>query len=327
MDALKRTPGISVEPAPLISVVIPTHNRSSLLRRSIQSVLAQTFRDFELFVVDDASTDDTSEMVRGFSDPRLHYIRLEKNRRAAAARNVGIGQARGQFLAFQDDDDIWLPHKLETQLAELAKQPASVGLNLCGHIKLSSQGALYVGGAERFEGIDFSQGMNWKFGLIATPAWLVRREALERAGLFDEGMKAWDDWELALRLRDACEFSHTEEPLFIQDQRRSTGPGMWDNEKNYANDMGIIMQKHGHRWKDSPRVLAHHYMMMGRSEYWYHSVAEGRRLFWRAFRASPSPKSLAFYLLSHLGRGAIPAARKLVRALRGAAYRLLPGQG
>src|SRR5215207_3939187 len=82
-------------PAPRVSIIIPTHNRSTFLRRSIQSVLAQTFQDFELLVVDDASSDDTATVVSGFCDQRVRYIRLPENRRAAAARNVGIRQARG----------------------------------------------------------------------------------------------------------------------------------------------------------------------------------------------------------------------------------------
>src|SRR5690349_21057547 len=85
-------------PGPLVSVIMPTHNREALLPRAIKSVLDQTYRNLELFVIDDASTDNTPAVVRRFDDPRLHYIRLEKNSRAAAARNVGIKASKGELL-------------------------------------------------------------------------------------------------------------------------------------------------------------------------------------------------------------------------------------
>src|SRR5215218_7102231 len=94
---------------PAVSVVIPTYNRAPLLGRSIRSVLAQCYEDFEVIVVDDGSTDDTAEVVAGFRDARVSYVRLARNTGAGAARNVGIRLARGGFLAFQDSDDEWMP--------------------------------------------------------------------------------------------------------------------------------------------------------------------------------------------------------------------------
>jgi glycosyltransferase involved in cell wall biosynthesis len=304
------------DPAPRVSIIIPTHNRSTLLRRSIQSVLAQTFQDFELLVVDDASSDDTATVVSGFRDTRVRYIRLPENRRAAAARNVGIRQARGALLAFNDDDDVWLPHKLELQVDALQRQPATVGVNLCGHIKLNRDGATYVGGAEDFAaGTEFSNGTIFS-GVISTPAWLVRSETFARSGLFDEGMKAWDDWELAMRMRDVTGFCHTEEPLFIQDQRRASGAGMWDNESLFANDLGIIMRKHGARWEKNPRVAAHHYRIMALVESKRGAGAESRRWFLKSLRAHPSIKALMLYLLSFFGPDAIVAARRVAGFFR-----------
>ncbi|MEK6805806.1 MAG: glycosyltransferase family A protein [Pseudomonadota bacterium] len=302
---------------PLVTVVMPTHNRARLLRRAIISILTQSYRNLELIVVDDASTDDTNETVRAFADPRLRYIRLDHNRRAAAARNIGIREAKGELIAFQDDDDIWMPQKLAIQVAALQAAPAHVGLNLCSHIQLSTVDTLYVGGAERFKWIDFSRGMDWRFGMIATPAWLARRQVLLDAGLFDEGMKAWDDWEYALRLKDLCDFSFVPEPLFIQDQRRIPGSGMWDNQKVYANDMGIIMRRHGARWAKQPRVLASHYLVLGLSEFTFHSRSAGRKWFLESLRARPLQfKAPAYLLLSWLGPGAISVSKRLTQTLR-----------
>jgi len=104
---------------PRVSVIIPTYNRVGVLYYALNSVLNQTMQDFEVFVVDDASTDKTPEYVASITDPRVHYIRLPTNRFAAAARNAGMERARGGYIAFLDSDDQWWPTKLEKQVALL----------------------------------------------------------------------------------------------------------------------------------------------------------------------------------------------------------------
>jgi glycosyltransferase involved in cell wall biosynthesis len=107
---------------PRVSVIIPTHNRAELLSEAIESVLGQTYRDFELIVVDDGSTDRTSEVVSGIRDPRIIYQSQEKQERGAA-RNNGVAMSRGEYLTFLDDDDWYLPTKLELQVAALDARP------------------------------------------------------------------------------------------------------------------------------------------------------------------------------------------------------------
>ncbi len=97
---------------PMVSVIIPTYNRAHVLGRAIRSVLDQTYQDFELIVVDDGSSDHTGEVVATFADPRIHYLRHEKNRGAAAARNTAIKTAQGEYIASLDSHDEWLPEKL-----------------------------------------------------------------------------------------------------------------------------------------------------------------------------------------------------------------------
>ena len=121
------------ETTPLVSVVLTTFNRSRLLSRSIDSVLAQTFTDFQLIVVDDCSTDDTQQVLAGIDDTRLSVIRHERNRGLSEARNSGVRAAAGTFVAFHDDDDEWLPQKLAVEVAALSGQPDP------GHVCLYSQ--------------------------------------------------------------------------------------------------------------------------------------------------------------------------------------------
>lgn len=110
-----------------VSVVIPTYNRAELLSRAIDSVLAQTYDDFELLVVDDGSTDDTEAVVTAYDDDRVRYLAHETNRGANPARNTGIEAAEGEFVAFLDSDDEWRPRKLEAQLDRLEAVEAESG--------------------------------------------------------------------------------------------------------------------------------------------------------------------------------------------------------
>src|SRR5262245_59433756 len=109
--------------SPLVSVVIPTRNRAHLLGRALRSALAQTLTDFEVVVVDDASSDDPGRAVEELGDPRIRLLRLSERGGAGRARNAGIQAARGEFVAFLDSDDEYLPAMLERQIARLRQSP------------------------------------------------------------------------------------------------------------------------------------------------------------------------------------------------------------
>lgn len=121
-------PDCKQQAKPLVTVITPTHNRSDLLTRSVNSVLAQTHDHLELIIVDDCSSDDTPAVARSLmaSDSRVRYIRNAQNLHAPQSRNVALEAARGEFVAFLDDDDEWMPQKLELQL-KLANRYAVVG--------------------------------------------------------------------------------------------------------------------------------------------------------------------------------------------------------
>ena len=111
-----------INSSPLVSIIIPTFNRSEYLPRAIDSVLKQTFKDFELIVVDDGSTDKTSQLLDSFNDPRIKH-EFQPNRGVSSARNRGIRNSNGIFLSFLDSDDEWMPSKLEKQLEALEDNP------------------------------------------------------------------------------------------------------------------------------------------------------------------------------------------------------------
>lgn len=184
-------------PAPLVSVVLPTHNRSALLPRAIRSVLRQTYADFELIVVDDASSEDPTPIVDAFGDDRIRLIRHPANRGNAAARNTAIRSARGRFLAFLDDDDEWSPEKLELQVPVLESSEADEALVYCAR-RLISDGVTVGIDAPGKEGDVLDELLPW--GLMSCPSVLLKAEVLDEVGLFDERLSRGVDDDLWRRI-------------------------------------------------------------------------------------------------------------------------------
>ena len=180
-----------------ISVVIPTYNYGRFLREAIDSVLAQTYAPLEILVVDDGSTDDTEQIVASYGE-RVRYIR-QRNAGVGAARNNGIAQARGEYVAFLDSDDIWLPQKLEKQIARFEADP-ELGLVYCGAERFNESGVVSVSleGSEgwiapRLLGLDAEV-------ITAGSGIMVPRRVAEEAGGFDVRLPPSEDWDFAYRI-------------------------------------------------------------------------------------------------------------------------------
>ena len=113
---------------PLISVVIPTYNRVTLLQKSVSSIVAQSYSNWELVVVDDGSTDGTADFIRGMGDPRISVLEMPHSGHIGGLRNIGVQAGSGEWIAFLDSDDVWMPNKLELQLEALAKSNSEMVL-------------------------------------------------------------------------------------------------------------------------------------------------------------------------------------------------------
>jgi glycosyltransferase involved in cell wall biosynthesis len=182
---------------PLVSVILPTYNRASMLPRAISSAL--NYSNIELIVIDDCSSDETETVVRSFEDPRIIYERLEKNSGGSAARNFGIEISLGEFIAFLDDDDEWLPEKLSRQLAVFENGSSNLGLVYTGII--------YWQNGSVGRNIPKHKGMIYNLQLredhiLSTSTWLVRKSCFEddRVKLFDERLPARQDYDMSLRI-------------------------------------------------------------------------------------------------------------------------------
>ncbi len=186
--------------SPLVSAIVATYNRADLVAQTLDSILAQSYPNLEVIVVDDGSTDGTGEMIRERYGDRVRYFRQD-NAGPSAARNRGIEHARGEYVAFLDDDDLWLPTKIEQQVAVLERAPDSaVCYTRCG--VLTSDGRqteeIYAVSDEGRSGNVFELVLRRAVMLLQTV--MVRREALDEVGLFDQALDISEDTDLFLRL-------------------------------------------------------------------------------------------------------------------------------
>jgi len=193
----------------LVSVIIPTYNRAALLDRCLASVAGQTRRDFDVWVVDDCSPDleGYRQVIERYAPTlELHYVRSMTRRGAQYSRNRGVALSRGEHLAFVDDDDEWLPEKIEKQLSLLQKASSQVGLVYSWADTIDSAGHVLFKFRESPRGRQLSLLLDRCF--IPSPSVMVRREALECAGGFDEAFPAcqdWDTWTCVLKAGFACD--------------------------------------------------------------------------------------------------------------------------
>jgi glycosyltransferase involved in cell wall biosynthesis len=200
---------------PVVSVVLPTYNRAPLLGRSIRSVLGQGYTDFELIVVDDGSTDETSAVVSGFRDPRISYLRLSRNTGAGAARNAGIRASKGKFIAFQDSDDEWLPSKLARQMAAFGRGPDGLGVVYSDMQRVWGDGTTTYFAAPSVLPDQLVSSTIWFYQVcnLGVQTTVIRREYLDEVDHFNEGLPALEDMEMFIRLSRRCAFQHLREPL------------------------------------------------------------------------------------------------------------------
>jgi glycosyltransferase involved in cell wall biosynthesis len=185
---------------PQVSVIIPTYNRGWILKEAIDSVLTQDYKDFELIVVDDGSTDNTSEILASYGNGIR--VLFQENKGVSAARNRGIAEASGQFIAFIDSDDLWLPQKLSTQVEFFNQTPDAL---ICQTEEVWIRKGKRVNPKMRHKkpsGMIFEPSL--ELCLVSPSAVMIRRVLFDRIGEFDVTLPACEDYDLWLRI--SCRF-------------------------------------------------------------------------------------------------------------------------
>jgi glycosyltransferase involved in cell wall biosynthesis len=198
-----------------VSVIIPTYNRKNMIGDAIQSVLNQTHRNFEIIIIDDASDDNTEEVVKSFNDVRIKYILHKENKGGSAARNTGIKKARGKFIAFLDSDDWWHPKKLELQLLKMQTSRINPDLVYTGIKQVNNDGELIKEILPKFRGNILNELLNQNV-VGTTSSVCLKKEIFGNIGLFDENLPSRQDIDFWIRAAGKYTFDYVKTPLVYQ---------------------------------------------------------------------------------------------------------------
>jgi len=199
---------------PRVSVNIPCFNSAKFIKETIESVLAQTYTDFELIVMDDGSTDGTGGVVSSFGDPRIRYF-YKDNEGLSETRNRAILESKGEYIAFLDHDDIWLPEKLKEQVEFFDSRKDHALIFSDSYVSVSGvrQKITYFERCRPKRGFIFEDLLLSDSNFIPLPTVMMRRDIFEKIGYFKKEFRIGEEYELFLRAADAYKFDYIEKPL------------------------------------------------------------------------------------------------------------------
>jgi len=252
---------------PLVSIIIPTYNRSHIIGKTVESVLKQTYRNIEIIIVDDASADNTESVIRNIRDNRIKFIKHDKNLGASAARNRGISESNGEFVSFLDSDDTINPEKIQKQVNAILNADEDVAAVYCGLNLIDFKTKEIIGQSIHKKNF-YNNFKNGKFILTPTTGTiLARKDAIVDIGGFDERLPAHQDTELAIRFCQKYNYLLLEEFLVNavknHDQISSVS-------KNHIKGKEIIFEKHKkflskHILYGLCKQIANYYIISGNS--------------------------------------------------------------
>lgn len=221
---------------PTISVIIPVYNGEKTIKQTIESVLNQTFRDFELLIINDGSQDATLEIIQAINDERIQVFSYQ-NSGVSASRNRALTKAKGEFISFIDADDLWTPNKLELQLKALQDNPqAAVAYSWSDWIDESGQ-FLRSGGHITVNGKAYEKLLLRDF-IESGSNPLIRKQALDEVGYFEQSVTPAEDWDMWLRLAARYEFVTVEVPQILY--RISPNSASFNIVKMEAGSLKVI---------------------------------------------------------------------------------------
>jgi len=241
----------------MISIIITTYNRASLVVRAIQSALSQTYNNIEIIIVDDCSGDGTKEVVKPYLGKRVKYIRNSVNIGLSASRNVGIAASRGEYISFLDDDDEITFDKSQLLLTELEQSHSSVGVAYSGYRAIYENEFAYSKTANH-------TGMIYKYVLKNCPcaihSALIRRSCFDVVGIFDTRLKSAEDWDMWIRISKHFSFVAVPYELAIYYIHKGQ---MSTQIVAKIRARTRIIHKHFSGLKENPEILSWHYRRLG----------------------------------------------------------------
>jgi len=293
---------------PLVSVILPTRNRFKLLKKSLDSVLNQTYAPLEVIVIDDASEDKTRAYLKSLTDERVKLIWCETRQGPAIARNMGLRKAQGSLIAFNDDDDFWRQDKLKIQVNALMKAGEKVGV-VYGRIKRKRKGREdFIPDKKKRKKEGRLTKALLKENFIGLPAVLVKREVIKKAGLFDEKMPRNEDWEWFVRLSQFGRFLYLPQVMV---ESLLLPSGITKNQSLLLQANKHFYQKHQEKIGKNKKIAALWQFRLGDAYYHLNKMIPARKYFLQAFRKQPTFKYFRAIIKTLLGK---PVSEKLISA-------------
>lgn len=288
---------------PMVSVVIPVYNRAHLLHRALDSVIAQTFKDIEILVIDDCSHDDPNSVIKEYDDARIKYIRQNVNQGVAAARNRGLREAKGKFVAFLDDDDEWFPEKLSKQVEKFLQSSPQVGLIYTGVETVMDEG--YTEIQIPTERGNVYRKLLYKNCIHGGSSTMIRRNIITNIGFFDESLLAIEDYDYWLRISRYYNFEYIEEPLVrYHDIRTATTESDIRRSRNIKANLEArdqLYQKH--KLQMRKKGVAHLFLTQSANRHMashWNDIKSARRLALKAFFYAPTSRNVIVVLATTL---------------------------
>ncbi len=279
---------------PLVSVVVITFNRASLLKRALNSVFKQTFQNFEVVLVDDASNDNTLEVISDFSDERIIYIRHDENKGEAISRNTGVRNVKGKYIAFLDDDDVWLPEKLQLQVGLLNNSSEDTGAVYSGFRELDIATSQVISTfTPQKSGLIFQHLLKGNF--ITISSILLKKTCFDNAGFFDETIAYGLDYDMWLRISEKYKFIYIGEPLVNYSIHKNRLSFNWDIQIRGSEK---ILNKYSKSFAVNPESLCSQYYKLGKLYFLNRNSLMGRRFFLKALKLNPA--QIRIYLIIFL---------------------------
>jgi glycosyltransferase involved in cell wall biosynthesis len=292
----------------LVSVIIPTYNRLSFLNNAIKSVLNQTYTNFEIIVINDNSDDGTNEFLEKFNNSKIKYIRNDKTLYAPASRNIGVAKAKGDLVAFLDDDDEWYPNKLEDQVKLFADK--TIGLVYGGVDLFFEDYNLFYSTKPILKGKIYND-MLMKNYIGATPSVIIRKVALkdicnESNEYFDISFPARQDYDLWIRISKIWKVDYIQKPVLKQNYRNSINR-ISRNINNHINAHVLLDKKYKLEISSclstiqKKNRLINQFLFLAAQSIKINNTSIARKYYFQAFKIDKSLKIFLMFLSTIFG--------------------------
>jgi glycosyltransferase involved in cell wall biosynthesis len=239
----------------MVSVIVPTYNREKTILRAINSILKQTYKDIEIIIIDDYSNDNTQEVVKSLNNDKIKYIKQDKNRGACAARNIGIKLAKGEYIAFLDSDDEWLPEKIEKQIKFLKTNNADIVF--CSYVCYVDNKKLIIPNKKIDTNVLYEKLLYGNF--ITTGSILGKAKCFNDVN-FDLNLPRFQDWDLVINMTQKYNIQHLPEILTINYVQKDS---ISKDDRKAIEALKIIYSKLLHLNCIDNSVKANFYIQMG----------------------------------------------------------------